>query len=50
MTYDELVEQIAILHNGGSWPTHYKEEHRLHWSKQAEAIIDLVKKYQSQAQ
>jgi hypothetical protein len=42
---DELVEQIAVLHNGGTWPDDYKEEHRQHWRGQAVKIIALVKQY-----
>ncbi len=42
---DELVEQIAVLHNGGTWPTHYTEKHRQHWRGQAVKIIELVRKY-----
>jgi hypothetical protein len=40
-----LVEQIAVLHNGGTWPDHYKEEHRKHWRGQAVKIIELVNHY-----
>jgi hypothetical protein len=42
---DELVEQIAVLHNGGTWPEDYKESHRQHWRGQAVKIIELVRKY-----
>ena len=42
---DDLVEQIAVLHNGGKWPDDYKEEHRQHWRAQAVKIIELVRKY-----
>jgi hypothetical protein len=42
---DDLVEQIAVLHNGGKWPDHYTEEHRQHWRGQAIKIIELVKIY-----
>jgi hypothetical protein len=42
---DDLVEQIAVLHNGGKWPDDYKESHRQHWRAQAVKIIDLVKLY-----
>jgi hypothetical protein len=42
---DDLVEQIAVLHNGGTWPDDYKESHRQHWRGQAVKIIALVKQY-----
>ena len=39
---EETIEQIAVLHNGGTWPTHYAEQHKEHWRKQARKIYGIV--------
>ncbi|MEH2474582.1 hypothetical protein V1281_004235 [Nitrobacteraceae bacterium AZCC 2161] len=38
----DLIENIAVLHNGGAWPTHYSESHREHWRSVARQIVVLI--------
>ncbi|MDO9443540.1 MAG: hypothetical protein Q7T73_21880, partial [Beijerinckiaceae bacterium] len=44
---DDLIENIAVLHNGGTWPKHYSEAHREHWRAVARQIILMLLKAQA---